>query len=111
MPMSAPDSTVAISLSLSVRTPAPCPGGQFVVANGGETVAELRMLDRARDAHRHARQYQHHQEQVLDIAAVKERRRRRPDDVDAAGTADIIPVGEKRLPPGRVSETPREPPT
>ena len=66
MPMSAPESVVAISLSFSVGTPRGF-GRELVVADGGEAVAELRALDAARDRERDDHERQHQQEQVLDV--------------------------------------------
>ena len=64
MPMSAPEIVVAISLSRSVGTPE-ASGGEFVVADGGEAVAEPRALDHPRDRHRADGEQQHDRNRYL----------------------------------------------
>ena len=71
-------------------------GRQLVVADRGEAEPEReRSIVRAMPTEM-TRQRHHQRVEVLDVAAA-ERRLRRPDDVDAARAADIIPVDDQRL--------------
>ena len=70
---------------------------ELVVADGGEAVAELGVLDGARDDDRDEREREHHQEQILDVGQVQQLLLRRPDHIGAARAADIIPVHDERL--------------
>ena len=69
---------------------------QFIVADGGEAIAEPRAFDQPRDRDSDDCQQQHHQEQIADIVAERPEGFR-PHDVGAARTADIVPVDDQRL--------------
>ena len=95
MPISAPLKVVEISFSRKVGTPpasAACSSSRIAVK---PRPSVERSIVRA-IADRDPGQRQHQRVEVLDIAAV-ERRLLRPDDVDAARAADIIPVDDQGL--------------
>jgi hypothetical protein len=71
-------------------------GCKLVVANGGEAVAQPRLLDDACDRDGDNREHQHDQEQILDVVA-DERHLGRADDVGAARAANEVPVHYQRL--------------
>ncbi len=95
MPISAPDSTVAISLSFRVGTPQ-----ASAASSSSRMVAKpkprLRALDQPRAGQRDDHQQQHQHEQILDVGA-EHRHRVGRDDVGAARAADEGPVDDQRL--------------